>query len=65
MPYLSSYKLSSLEKKFGISRDTHEYKSNIFKLWHDWKNPYTKPLIMHYNMEDVLNLLRVDNYMNL
>ena len=59
MPNLSSYKLSSLEEKFGITRDTGEYKSNIFKLWHDWRNPYTKPLIMQYNMEDVLNLLRV------
>jgi len=59
MPGLSSYKLSDLEKKFGIERSTKEYKTDVFKLWHDWNNPNLRHLILKYNMEDVINMMRL------
>jgi hypothetical protein len=42
-----------------IKRSQRQYKSNIFKLAEDWKNPYKKPQVLKYNMEDVINLVRL------
>jgi hypothetical protein len=46
----------------GISRSTVEYKTDIFKLWHDWNDLRLRKLILKYNMEDVLNLIRLKKY---
>jgi len=62
LPGRRSYKLSELEKTYGINRSTEEYKTNIFKLWHDWNDLRLRKLILKYNMEDVLNLIRLKKY---
>jgi hypothetical protein len=62
LPGRRSYKLSELEKTYGINRSTVEYKTNIFKLWHDWNDLHLRKLILKYNMEDVLNLIRLKKY---
>lgn len=46
----------------GIERSTMEYKTNIFQLHKDWKNPLKKHYAMKYNREDVHNMIRVKNY---
>ena len=61
-PDLPSYKLADLEKFVGIQRETMEYKSNIWQLHRDWKNPLKRHFAMQYNKEDVINLIRVKNY---
>ncbi|MEI6555522.1 MAG: ribonuclease H-like domain-containing protein [Paludibacter sp.] len=61
-PDLPSYKLADLEKIVGIQRETMEYKSNIWQLHRDWKNPLKKQFALKYNREDVENLIRVKNY---
>jgi hypothetical protein len=59
MPGLDSYRLAYLEEMFEIKRSQRQYKSNIFKLAEDWNNPYKKPHVLKYNMEDVINLVRL------
>ena len=59
LPGRYSYKLAELEKDYGIKRSTVEYKTNIFKIWHDWNNLELRKKILTYNMEDVLNMLRL------
>lgn len=61
-PNLPSYKLCNLEKLAGIHRETMEYKSNICQLHRDWMNPAKRAQALKYNMEDVINLIRVKNY---
>lgn len=56
---MRSYKLADVEKKFGIFRKEVEYKKNIFKIWHDWKKYDKKKRILRYNLEDVINLVRL------
>ena len=62
LPGRRSYKLSELEKTYGIKRSTREYKTDIFKLWHDWNDLSLRKMILKYNMEDVLNLIRLKKY---
>lgn len=59
MPDLESYKLAHIEELFGIERTTRQYKTNIFKLVEDWNNPWKKQQVLKYNMEDVINLVRL------
>ena len=59
LPGMSSYKLAHLESYFGIERTTYEYKTDIFRMWHDWNNPALRSMILKYNNEDVLNLIRL------
>ncbi len=59
IPGLSSYKLSDVEDYLGIERIYDEYKTNIFDIWRDWKNPVARKRIMAYNREDVINLPRI------
>jgi len=59
MPGLPSYRLSDLEAMFDIHRTQNQYKSNIFKLAEDWRNPYKKQQVLKYNYEDVANLVRL------
>jgi DNA polymerase elongation subunit (family B) len=54
-----SFKLKDLEHKFGIRRKVMKYKSSIFQIWKDWRNPKKKKEVLHYNREDVVNLLRL------
>lgn len=61
-PRLKSHKLAYLEKLAGIERETHRYKTNIWKLAQDWHNPKTKHRCLHYNAEDVINLLLVKKW---
>jgi len=56
---LDSYKLSEMEKHYGIERSTSIYKTDIFKLFYDWYDPVKKHIALQYNKEDVLNLIRV------
>ena len=60
MPGLPSYRLSYLEEKFGIARSQKQYKTNIFKLVEDWNNPFKKKMVLKYNLEDVVNLVRLN-----
>lgn len=59
MPGMDSYKLASFEEMFEIKRSQRQYKTNIFKLMDDWHNPYKKQHVLKYNMEDVVNLVRL------
>lgn len=59
MPGMESYKLAYFEELFGIKRTQRQYKSNIWKLAEDWKNPYKKQQVLKYNYEDVVNLVRL------
>lgn len=61
-PDLPSYKLADLEKIVGIQREMMEYKSNIWQLHRDWRNPLKKQFALKYNREDVENLIRIKNY---
>jgi len=56
---MDSYKLASFEEMFEINRSQRQYKSNIFKLAEDWNNPYKKQHVLKYNLEDVVNLVRL------
>lgn len=58
-PRLKSYKLEAMEKRYKIKRTTPQYKANIFNALRDWYNPEKKFFVLVYNMEDVLNLIRV------
>jgi hypothetical protein len=62
LPGRNSYKLSELEKSYGIKRNTLQYKTNIFKMWHDWNDLKLRKLILKYNQEDVINLIRLKKY---
>ena len=61
MPGMDSYKLDYFEEMFELNRSEKIYKSNIFKLSEDWRNPYKKQKVLKYNMEDVVNLVRLKN----
>lgn len=61
-PNAISYKLAHFESLAGIHRKTMEYKSNIWTLHRDWKDPQKRQRALLYNMEDVLNMLRVKRY---
>lgn len=56
-PGLTSYKLSSVEKHFGISRQVNKYKKDIFTIYKDWRNPALKRHVLRYNYEDVRYLV--------
>ncbi|MBI5539073.1 MAG: ribonuclease H-like domain-containing protein [Bacteroidia bacterium] len=58
---MNSYKLAYFEEIFELKRSEKQYKSNIFKLAEDWRNPYKKQKVLKYNMEDVVNLVRLKN----
>jgi len=59
MPGMDSYKLAYFEEMFEIKRSQRQYKTNIFKLVEDWNNPYKRQHVLKYNMEDVVNLVRL------
>lgn len=54
-----SFKLKDLEEKFGIKRKVSKYKTSIFHIWKDWRNPRLKVLVLQYNLEDVVNLVKL------
>ncbi len=54
-----SYKLADIEKMFGIYRAEAEYKKNVFQIWRDWANPHRKARLLRYNLEDVLNMMKL------
>ncbi|RTL56229.1 MAG: hypothetical protein EKK37_17300 [Sphingobacteriales bacterium] len=59
MPGMSNYKLATIEKHYGLKRNRNEYKTNIFSIFQDWRRPQVKSLVLQYNMEDVLNLVKL------
>jgi hypothetical protein len=61
LPDLDSYKLSEIEKLYGIYRKSpsEKYKKNIRTLFEDWKRPELRKLILRYNKEDVVNLMKL------
>lgn len=58
-PRLKSFKLENIEKHYKVARTTHQYKQNIFFIFKDWYNENKKAIVLKYNMEDVINLLKV------
>jgi|CXWL01.1.fsa_nt_gi hypothetical protein len=61
LPGLKSYKLANIEKLYGIKRNRNEYKANIFSIFQDWRRPQVKSLVLQYNQEDVINLVKLKN----
>lgn len=59
LPGYSSYRLAHMETMFGIYRKSAKYKASIFQLFHDWKNPQKRKLVMFYNLDDVMNMMRL------
>ncbi len=58
-PGFTSYKLSELEQYYGLLRTVSRYKQNIFTIYKDWFNPEYRKIILQYNKEDVVNLVRL------
>lgn len=56
-----SFKLADLEKKFKIRRYEAKYKTSIFHIWRDWRNPTMKMVVLQYNRDDVINLVKLTN----
>jgi hypothetical protein len=56
---IGSFKLKHLEQRFGIKRKVMKYKTNIYDIWKDWKNIIKKRVVLHYNREDVVNLVKL------
>ncbi|MBK6481618.1 MAG: ribonuclease H-like domain-containing protein [Chitinophagaceae bacterium] len=48
-----------MEHKFGIRRQVVKYKTSIFQIWRDWRNPTKKKAVLLYNKEDVVNLVKL------
>ncbi len=61
-PRCKHFRLCNFEKRMGIKRQTMEYKSDIWSLHRDWADPKKRECALLYNMEDVLNLIRVKRY---
>lgn len=61
-PNLKHYRLCNFEKRMGIKRETMEYKSDIWNLHRDWQDPKKRQRALLYNMEDVLNMIKVKRY---
>jgi hypothetical protein len=59
LPGLKNYKLATLEKLYGLTRNRNEYKANIFSIFQDWRRPHVKSLVLQYNREDVVNLYKL------
>lgn len=59
LPGLKSYKLAAIEKLYGVKRNRNEYKANIFSIFQDWRKPQVKSLVLQYNQEDVINLVKL------
>lgn len=56
---IGSFKLKHLEERFGIKRQVMKYKTSIFQIWNDWKNAERRKAVLHYNREDVINLVKL------
>ena len=59
LPPQPNYKLASIEKLYGIKRNRNEYKANIFSIFEDWRRPQVKSLVLQYNREDVINMVKL------
>lgn len=59
LPHERSYKLAELERSYDIERTSRKYKTSIFEIFKDWKDPRKKKTVLKYNEEDVVNLLRL------
>jgi RNase_H superfamily len=59
LPPQKSYKLASIEKRFGIHRARVEYKKNIRDIFKDWYDPVKRKRVMAYNVEDVIYLRKL------
>lgn len=60
-PELPSHRLSFMEKHLGFPREVAKYKSNIFQIERDWKDPKKRLDVLKYNRDDVANLRNVIN----
>ncbi len=58
-PNESRYKLCDFEEKFGYKRDTIKYKQSIFEVFHDWRDPIKRKIVLRYNEEDVISLAKI------
>jgi len=56
---IGSFKLKHLEERFGIKRKVIKYKISIFQIWKDWKDAEMRKAVLHYNREDVINLVKL------
>lgn len=59
VPGLKNYKLATIEKTYGLVRNRNEYKANIFSIFKDWRRPQVKSLVLQYNKEDVINMVKL------
>ena len=59
LPHLPDFKLATVESYFGIARTTQQYKYDPFSIASHWNNPRKRDMIIRYNREDVLNLIRI------
>lgn len=59
LPPQPNYKLASIEKLYGVKRNRNEYKANIFSIFRDWRKPQVKSLVLQYNREDVINMVKL------
>lgn len=59
LPELPNYKLATIEKLYHVKRNRNEYKANIFNIFKDWRRPQVKSLVLQYNQEDVINLVKL------
>lgn len=55
-PNRDSFKLAAIEKSLGIKRKVDKYKTDIFKIWDDWKVLDIRSQIISYNLQDVNSL---------
>lgn len=55
-PDLPSHRLSFMETHLGFKREVKKYKSNIFQIERDWKDPKKRLDVLKYNRDDVANL---------
>ncbi len=59
LPPQPNYKLASIEKLYHIKRNRNEYKANIFSIFKDWRRAQVKSLVLQYNQEDVINMVKL------
>lgn len=59
LPGIKNYKLATIEKLYNLRRNRNEYKANIFAIFQDWRRPQVKSLVLQYNRDDVINLVKL------
>lgn len=61
--YLPSYRLVNVEEHIGIVRKFPQYKSDPYRLRWDFEDPTKRHMVLYYNFEDVMSLVRIWYYL--